>query len=109
MMETWKRLTPHQLRWIAVGIGVMFAVLALLSNFLELLNSGGLAYAMDQAELELFGYSTPCRDTVGRICLHSIQTHYLIDLPLKFLAAFAIVGAALLLYVASTRQRSVVD
>jgi hypothetical protein len=33
MVDAWKRLTPHELRWMAIGTGVLFAVVILLSDF----------------------------------------------------------------------------
>tara|TARA_R110000850_G_scaffold117196_3_gene233542 strand:- start:4 stop:330 length:327 start_codon:yes stop_codon:yes gene_type:complete len=106
-METWKRLTPHSLRWIAIAIGIALLVSVLASDFLELLPVG-LGYAFDNAQVELFGRRVACPYQPGRLpCAAGYSTAYLIDLPLKGLAIVAIILAGAMLYVASKRQRDI--
>lgn len=106
-MEAWKRLTPHSLSWIAVGIGISLFVGFLMSDFLTLVPIG-LGYAFDAAQIELLGRRVPCPYEPGRLpCAAGYSTAYLIDLPLKALIALGVVVAGFLLYVASKRRRDI--
>ena len=106
MIEGWRRLTPHQLRWIAIGVGIAFVIALLLSDFLSNLNAG-LAFALDSSHLRLFGIETPCppREPGKLSSCFGTRTTYVVNVAMKLLAILAMVVAGLLLYAASKRQR----
>jgi hypothetical protein len=103
MIEWWNRLTPHQLRWLAIAVGAIFLILLLMSSFFSDL-SAGLGFAIDRAELKLIPQTVPCPQ--GKICLDgATTTDHFIDVPLKFVFGVSVLLGGTLLHVASSRNR----
>lgn len=105
ILAAWRRLSPNQLRWITIGVGIAFVIALLLSDFLANL-SAGFAFALDSAHLRLFGLETPCppREPGKLTSCFGTRTSYVVNVSVKLLAILAMVIAGLLLYAASKRQ-----
>ena len=95
--------TARHLRWSAAAVGCAFLVALLASDFFGEL-SAGFPTALDGSRLQLFLLNDPCPHHVG-LCpspLNRVDV-FLVDVPIKLLAAVTIVAMLALLFMASQR------
>ncbi len=98
-------LTAHQLRWMAVAVGVVLLAALAASNFFSLA-SASIPAAIADARLSLFPIDVHCPPfpiNTGPC------TRNLIDIPLKFIAVACVAAAVWLLYLAANKSKAAAE